>query len=80
MSREECGVSLYVLQPEGRYGVKWMVGLHQATSLSKEKANTFRFCMRASQQTVEFKKLDKESSENMSVQRVGHKRSLAPVG
>lgn len=43
-----------------------MVGFHQATSLSKEKVNTFRFCMRASQQTVEFK-LDKESSENMSM-------------
>lgn len=66
MSREEWGLSLYVWQPEGRYGAKWMVGFHQATSLSKEKANTFRFCMRASQQTVEFK-LYKESSENMSM-------------
>ena len=66
MSREEWGLSLCVWQPEGRYGAKWMVGLHQATSLSKRKVNTFRFCMRASQQTVQFK-LDKESIENMSV-------------
>lgn len=66
MSREEWGVSPSVCCSL-RAGMELSDGrLHQATSLSKEKANTFRFCREHLQQTVEFK-LDKESSENMSI-------------